>query len=262
MLEQVTPISKQKFYEKFNVKELDLAANGLFTQDDISFINGFSKPSSTLTKFKKLYRYIPAIVRNPSLISSLFFSRRTSKMVQDYPIVRNNSVKASIAKAFKPKKILEIGTYIGCGAAAFKTASPRSTVYSMNPKEDTDSNNPISMTHVGIFYKRKGIDIVQLWADSTKFDYLRLGAVDVSYIDGNHSYQFVFHDLINTSFITGKAIIIDDYAPRRLHNRYNSSYFPWNESVTAAVDKFVRDFGYLFKYAYYIEDTPYCILIK
>ena len=273
---KVEYISKAEFYTKFKVKEVDLVELGIFDQDDfkkLEEIFGYLKGGKRLrhlitgipyllTHFFDLLRNFDQIILNQIKDIRKFSRDEEIPLKNRYPI-SDYIMKASIVSSFKPKKILEIGTYFGWGTASIKAASPTTDVYTMNPKENSDANNPINENNIGEVYRNKNLKINQIWADSTNYDYAKLPSIDVTYIDGNHEYSFVYSDLENTSKITEKAIVLDDYIPSKNSPRGGvRAWGDWNKSVVSAVDDFLKMNDKLFKYAYWIKETPICVLIK
>lgn len=261
------PISKKEFFRKFGVKEIDLVKKGLFVQEDLDELSRFAGGTTFIQKIFLLPPYLLFALKNPNFVSTFIlpklglFNEQAIKNrylpLKDKNPIKNCILKASIAAVFNPKIILEVGTYLGWGAAAFKTACPKSEVYTMNSRENYKGNNPITYKKIGYFYRKKNLKINQIWADSAFFDYTSIPKPDVVYIDGNHSYNYVYRDLDNASKIARKCIILDDFVPR------DSKYFgPWNEGVVKATCDFVKKNGGLFKDAFHIEDSPLCIFIK
>ncbi len=173
-------------------------------------------------------------------------------------LIKNNILKSSIISSFDPKVILEIGTYLGWGAASLKTACPHATVYSLDVKINVSANNPITENTIGYFFKKKRISIMQLWGDSLFFNFKSIPNPDVIYIDGNHSYKYVYNDLEKSSKIVKKCIVVDDFITKNSGQLYG----PWNEGVVLATMNFLKKNGNLFKDVYWIKNSPYCILIK
>lgn len=269
-------IKKKDFYKFYKVKEVDLVAKKLFTLKDIEDLRKIEREKGLFEKVRLLFSYTPFIVRNPrflfrfvfpkmsSYLGSILSSKKRQGKSKKIDIRRESPIlncitKASIASAFKPKSILEIGTYLGWGAASFRKTMPYCEVYSMNLRDDRTSNNPINPELVGSFYRKKGLNIIQIWADSTKYNYSKLPPIDVVYIDGSHKYEDVYKDLKHASKIAKKCVIMDDYVPR---DSDEILFGPWNEGVVKAVDDFVANQSNVFSNVYWIKDTPYCVLVK
>lgn len=282
-MDKVASISLEDFKDKFNVPDIDLVELGLFGEEDFKLLEAEFGYLRGTHRLLRLMRDLNRVINNPKLISvsitHIFliisqdvpnqirdlrnFSHDKEKPLKDRYPVSDYILKASIVASFKPKTILEIGTFYGWGAASFKTAVPESTVYTINPRETAGANNPISEGRIGEVFKKKGLDAHQIWSDSTKFDFSTLPPIDVAYIDGNHDYEFVYKDLENTSRVVTKAVILDDYIPSKRSPRGEvRSWGPWNKSVTSAVNDFLRHNKNIFSQAYWIEETPVCVLVK
>lgn len=274
----VEHIRRNYFYKKYNVVNIDLVKLGLFKWSDLEDLRRVENSIGISARIIKIFLYLTFSVRHPRFFISFVVSKSISfvkfklntkksksikqrKQLKNIHPISNCILKASIAASFKPKRILEIGTYLGWGAASFKKACPSALVYTVNPSVDTDSNNPIDAKRVGEFCKKKKLKVMQIWSDSTKYDYSKLPEVDVTYIDGNHKYSYVYKDLENASKMTKKCIILDDYIPEAEANKDNVVYGPWNDGVVGAVNDFLKD-NNVFRRAYWIEGTQLCVLIK
>lgn len=275
-MKKVIRIEKEVFERKFQVKEVDLVRKGLFTQEDIIELDNIKNRRSFFGKTRLLLSYTPFIIRNPRLLVKFVFpnaldyyskifgikkkiAKNGGMVLRKKQPIQNCILKASIARAFKPGRLLEIGTYLGWGAASFKKAIPNCEVYTMNLRAGKTSNNTIATKNVGSFYKKKGLEVKQIWADSTKYDYSKLPPIDLVYIDGSHQYKDVFKDLENASQIAKKCVILDDYVPG---DGYGMVFGPWNEDVVRAANDFLKNNPYVFSKAYWIINTPFCVLVK
>lgn len=266
----VTAINLNEYMVKYNVTPVDLVEKGLFTEEDFQslqeifgYLPGKKRIQNILANLRnlpKMIKDVDQLVLNQIKDFKKFSSDKTTPLKDRYPI-SDYIYKASIVSAFLPKTVLEIGTYYGWGAASIKAACPEAVVYTMNPKDSKDANNSIDEDMIGSVCRKKGLEVVQLWADSTQFDYTTLPRIDVSYVDGNHKYEYVYKDLENVSEITNKAIILDDYIPNKNSPRGGvRAWGPWNESVVRAVNDFVLNHSGIIEDAYWIENTPICII--
>lgn len=268
-MNRIKVITEKEFFTKYGIVSVDLIKLGFFSTTDFENWGVYENTESILNRVKLSFGYIPFILNNPSLINSLliptFFeilnSRFRNKNFVNTTILKEYNLRVSIALAFKPKRLFEIGTYLGWGAAAFKAAIPDCNVFSMNPKNEKSSNNPIETKDVGIVFRQKLIKVKQIWANSKTFNYSRFGPVDVCYIDGNHSYEYVLSDLKHTALITTKCILIDDYVPKRYGNRDGLVYGPWNEDVVRATDDFISSYKD-YSNAFWIKGSKLAVIVK
>lgn len=278
-MEQVKVIKKATFNKRFNVKEVDLVKFGLFSEKDLADLQKIEGAGTFYEKVSRLHSYMKFAIKYPRFIYFFIFpktldyllrilgfngsvsSNQINVDIREIHPISNCILKANIAASFKPKVVLEIGTYLGWGAASFKTVCPDCEVYTINPRTSKGKYNPINNKDIGSFYKRKGLKVKQIWADSNYFDYSGMPQVDVTYIDGNHNYDHVFKDLEMTSKITSKSIILDDYIPKGRTDK-KAVYGPWNEGVVKATDDFLLKNPKLFNQAFWIEETQLCILVK
>lgn len=263
---KILPISKKELFNKLNITEIDLLKEGFFSAEDL---RSFTSLSSSLNQqIRKMFLYRVFLLKNPgfiySFIAPLFiskFSPSSGGPTLSLDFIEDYNLKVSIASAFDPDSLLEIGTYLGWGAAAFKFVLPKCEIYTMNPKVDKKSNNPIHSELVGQVYRTKNLDINQIWADSTRYDYTKLPNIDVAYIDGNHEYDFVFSDLRNVSKLQTKCILVDDYIPPKNRFDHRLTFAPWNESVVKATNRFLRE-SETAKEAYWIENSKLAVLLS
>lgn len=173
---RVVPITQKLFEKKYRVPKIDLVKNGLFTSKDIDDLEKIENINSSFSvMFFEAISYLPFTIKNPEFLlrfilpkffrflSITIFPKNAKFCRRDidphsYSVVINCTLKASIAAAFKPKSLLEIGTYLGSGGASFKVALPHCKVYTMCPREKNYANNPISQGKIGSFYKKRGYE--------------------------------------------------------------------------------------------------------
>ena len=273
---KVKHITKEQFKKKFKLKELNPFSQGIFTKEDLQKIQedfgiiGVSKKLTTIPELIKIARQEPLRVTTniPRLflvhLSGLlqYYSSKAKSTKDSYPF-SDYVLKASIIAMVSPKRLLEIGTARGWGIAAFKSVLPECACYTMSPKNTSGANNELPTKEIGSAFKSKGLKVTQIWSNSTKFDYDSFSPVDVAYIDGNHRYKFVYSDLINAHKITKKMIMLDDYIPSSSSPRGQVlNWGWWNRDVVAATNDFLKKYPKVIKEAYWIENTPICVLLK
>lgn len=123
----------------------------------------------------------------------------------------------------KPLTVLEIGTRSGNSARLFTTLAPKAEVYTVDVK---DFGHKID--------KQKYPNIKFIKSDTK--DLAWTIPVDVLYIDGNHKYLDVFHDLVRFSFRTLHKVLIHDVT----HPACGSE-------IRKAIDNFLNGYGCRFR---------------
>jgi len=111
-----------------------------------------------------------------------------------------------ICQIVQPKVVFEIGTALGHAALHFAlNTPPDSTIYTLDLPQDERAT--LRMTAMdGDFAERRnqellferdaaGCKVTKLWGDSATFDFSPYeGRVDLFFIDGAHSYEYVKND--------------------------------------------------------------------
>lgn len=278
LIMKIKPISQKEFFKKHKAEEIRLVSSGIFTKSDYDEMCkefGIQNVTNKLLQILKVELLLA--IRNPvkvllnlrrilnEQISGVkkHYNNETKSLDYRYPI-SDYAMKARVVKSFNPKKILEIGTWHGWGISAIKSACPEAECFTMNPKSNNEANNPINETKIGRVYKKLKLEINQIWANSMTFDFSKIPAVDVCYIDGNHEYDYVMNDIKNCTKISKKAVIIDDYIPSPSSDRGDVLTYAWNnkEVVNAVDDYLAKEGDKCYSAAYWIEGTPICVLIK
>jgi hypothetical protein len=112
-----------------------------------------------------------------------------------------------LCRALKPRKILEIGTYKGYSALHMALNS-EAEVYTLDLGPTDKPTLDISVTDTGLAAISKQVmawdgtperdRIHQLYGDSARFDFSTYhGQMDLCFIDGAHSYEYVKSDTLN-----------------------------------------------------------------
>jgi hypothetical protein len=126
----------------------------------------------------------------------------------------------------QPKVIFEIGTYHGTSALHFASNAPQAMVHTLDLPRDSSPTLPVTLADRGhnLGYtnaKRMWFDgqpeanrINRLLGDSASFDFTPYqGKVDLFFIDGAHSYEYVRNDTQKALYCTrpGSVIAWHDY---------------------------------------------------
>ncbi len=117
------------------------------------------------------------------------------------------AILAAIVKSTKPRAIFEFGTYDGNATLQFALNAPEgSVVYTVDLPPTTrrtrlrlDSGDRLLIDSVRIGERFAGTEaekkIRQILTDSAVFDYSPLrGKIDLIFIDGSHSYEYIQND--------------------------------------------------------------------
>lgn len=266
-MKQVIPIAIGEFKKRYNVKEKNPWKTNVFTHEDILTLQNEAGVVSATTQTFQLITLLPVFVRNPwKFIKNLpallqgyvsrvmiYYQSKQADITLSCPF-SDYTMRASIFSSFRPRTFLEIGTGKGWGIVAFKAVTPACRCYTVSPKLNTE---------IGTIVLKKDLGIQQIWEDSARLNFKQFGKVDVTYIDGNHTYEWVYSDLIHSAAITKKAIILDDYIPSPDAPRGNiARYAEFNADVVRAVQTYLRTHPNQFEDAYWLINTNLCVLIK
>jgi predicted O-methyltransferase YrrM len=139
----------------------------------------------------------------------------------------------SFVRRIRPARFLEIGTFCGGTAAIVKTVSPATEVFTINhPLPEDMPVNAIERNEVGIAFRRRGLDVKLIWADSADLRRLNIPQCDMIFVDGDHSRSAVIRDLENCwqMLQPGGYLVLHDFIPpgtpqRPFHTSYVVSAF-------------------------------------
>jgi hypothetical protein len=114
--------------------------------------------------------------------------------------------KAAIAEQLQPKSIIEIGVGLGISALAFLHGCPTATYVGIDNDAESGRDFPIKPSEfVGSLIKGRG----RIWyRDSTKID--RLPPADLVHVDGGHSYEDAYNDVMLAWRSEARWILVDD----------------------------------------------------
>jgi predicted O-methyltransferase YrrM len=109
-----------------------------------------------------------------------------------------------ICRAIKPRMIFEIGTFHGAGTMHLAANAPEAQVLTLDlPPESATSLNTTTVDRLHISARTRadwlcGAErINRLYGDSATFDFLPWRArIDLFFIDGAHSYEYVRNDTL------------------------------------------------------------------
>ncbi len=133
---------------------------------------------------------------------------------------------STLIKAVDPKTIFEIGTYNGFTTLHLAVNSqPSCRIFTLDLPEDFDARQASQFSYDDLlvvqlsqktvlhrYYKGHPLEgkIKELFGDSSRYDYSPYeGKMDVVFIDGNHSFQFVKKDTENAfKMLSNQGIIV------------------------------------------------------
>jgi predicted O-methyltransferase YrrM len=116
-----------------------------------------------------------------------------------------------VAISCNPKKIFEIGTYDGATSLQLAKCCPNSQIFTIDLPPQPGSHFKVGARYARTPYASQ---IVQLFGDSTKFDYSPYSKqMDLIFVDGGHEFEVVRMDSINALGMVnaGGIIVWDDY---------------------------------------------------
>lgn len=129
----------------------------------------------------------------------------------------------------QPKTAFEIGTYRGYRTALMASQALDCQIYTLDLPPDAALNDVVTDMHLiehsksvlGESFRGKSWEkrITQLFGDSMEFDFSPYtGKMDLIYIDGSHSWEYVVsdtHNAVDMCRPEGGLIVWDDYGSQR-----------------------------------------------
>lgn|SRR5262245_33382629 len=141
--------------------------------------------------------------------------------------VNELAVLAGICRWLKPKRVFEIGTFNGRTTVNLAANSPEDAiVHTLDIPHDHPVFAQVSGeerfqlgANNGTLYRNSAFakKVEQLWSDSAEFDETPFaGKIDLAFVDGSHSYEYVKNDTEKTlRMMTPDGVIVwHDYYPQ------------------------------------------------
>src|SRR4029077_19117048 len=114
--------------------------------------------------------------------------------------------KREVARILQPKSITEIGVGLGISALAFLDGAPSATYLGIDNDCESDRDFPVKPSEfVNSLVEGRG----RVWnKDSSKIDHL--AESDLVHIDGDHSYDATYNDVMLAWPSNARWILVDD----------------------------------------------------
>jgi len=218
----------------------------------INFINRYKEQSYPGSNKDNLTRILFLLFRGKiSLVYKAYFSKPFNSAKLDADIIKElndtiplnierclldkiNDIRvraqvnfiAATIKQTKAQRVLETGTHKAMFCYVAHLCNEFITV-------DTFGNLPESQKSADVLNQKYGKYIKFYLGDSrqTLSGFSPSYQIDFAWIDGGHSFEVCFSDLINCARLGIPTILVDDYK--------------WSESIRKVVDQFVTKYDYL-----------------
>ena len=161
-------------------------------------------------------------------LSSKGIFARSNLFNQDSQVTRSMETHfmSTLVAGYAPKTIFEIGTYNGFTTLHMAVNSPEDCkIYTLDLPPEYDLSKPQGNSYDDVlvmqlsqssiakrFYKNHPLrfKVIELFGDSSAFDFTPyLGKIDMVFIDGNHSMEFVKKDSENAfKMVSENGLII------------------------------------------------------
>jgi len=161
-------------------------------------------------------------------LSSHFIFAQSNLFNRDVKVTRSMETHflSTLVKELNPQTVFEIGTYNGFTALHLAVNSPPACrIFTLDLPPDYDVGKVVASSYDDLlviklsqqtisqrFYKKHPLEnkITELYGDSAGFDFSPYyGKVDIVFIDGNHSFEYVKSDTENAfKMLSGHGIIV------------------------------------------------------
>lgn len=149
-------------------------------------------------------------------LSDLYLGGSDHSIVIPYPRAIQKEtelvVLASLVAHLKPRTIFEFGTSIGGGTLLLAENCCDAVVNTLNLSPEDNRIPPDLKGNIGVAFKGHACEkrIIQLWGDSTNFDYSPFtGTFDFVFIDAGHDYESVKSDTENAlRILSSQGVIV------------------------------------------------------
>lgn len=173
--------------------------------------------------------------------------------------LRDAEVLATVVANVQPAAALDIGTSTGHSAAMIAINAPNGTVYTINiPPEAADKGEGGNfITHsldrqvIGSYYRERGLrNIVQIYADTAKWDPRTVPPLDLALIDGCHDTNYVVNDTRKalSRLRRGGFVLWHDFSPD------HAERYDWIHAVCLGVERLLRS-GLVRGEIYHVRDS-------
>jgi predicted O-methyltransferase YrrM len=165
---------------------------------------------------------LPAAVLDAIYNHEVWFPPRRLLMQPGAQTIDGIFFLASLGRALKVRSVFEIGTFIGLTAWTLARNLPDAVITTLDipstaePRLALEKDDLHRASEDRLIYKTlpESTRIKQLWGDSAEFDFSRwFGEIDLAYVDGAHSEEYVASDTENAlkTMSPDGAIVWDDY---------------------------------------------------
>jgi predicted O-methyltransferase YrrM len=137
------------------------------------------------------------------------------------PTLADREFLFAMVASLKPRLFLELGTWRGGTSAAIKMLSPATEVITINYPDPLFATNPLDKDQIGIAFRRRGLDVRLIWADSAQLPELGLPDFDLILVDADHHEEPAFRDMENSwrKLVPGGWMLLHDFVQEDIRPR-------------------------------------------